>query len=211
MKGLLVSTILFEDDFNDNSLDSSKWTADRDYVTEDNREMQIYCNKTDAGGRLFSLPFGPLNGEPMTITRRVFLHYENTYAIPRLRFQINGENVFKIHYANMSYNSASHQSCHGVYISKGEGNPHSRETDPQAISSPVSAIWDEWYDEKIIFDPETGTVSYYTNDELKIEYDIGSPASMIGLSPTLEIDAWGWWTGHYHFFDDLVISQATTE
>lgn len=114
--------------------------------------------------------------------------------------------MFSVKYADMIYNSSPQKSCFGIYLCRKDGNPHdvSRYVD---ASNPVTAIWDTWYDEKIVYEPDTGMAHYSINGMPKIDYNVGILPITVGASAQLSINAWGWWTGYYQLFDNLEVMQ----
>jgi len=47
---------------------------------------------------------------------------------------------------------------------------------------------------------------YYINGQLRLEYNVGSSPDEI-TKMSVMFSGNGWWTGHYHHFDDIIISQ----
>jgi len=204
-----TTATLFEDNFDDNSLDPAKWSMRGNTVTETGQTMQLFANQTDNVGVLTSQPFQLQGRGPITMTRRAKVHYGNNYAIPTFVVKIGTTVAFQLHYANMAYNGAPHRACYGTTISGANGNPHSL-TGVNFVSTPIPTLWDTWYQEKVVFVPDTGNAQYFVNDELKIEYNVGILPVSVGTAATLEVNAWGWWTGHQHLFDDLKVDQTTS-
>lgn len=206
MRTPLPGATLFADDFSTNAIDPTKWNTSGNIVIEANQQMQIYTNTTDGGGVLTSQPFQIPNRGIVTVTRRVFLHYGNDYVVQSFELDTGTFTMFRVKYANMIYNTPPEKACSGIYVCRNAGNPH--DVNQQAdISTPIPAIWDQWYDEKIVYEPNTGLVHYFINGTDEIDYNVGVLPANAGTSAQLTVNAWGWYTGHYQFFDDFVITQ----
>jgi hypothetical protein len=169
--------------------------------------MRVYTNQTDSGGSLLSQPFQLQGRGPVTVTRRVYLHYGNTYAIPEFEVKVGDFTMFRIKYANMTWDTPPQKACSGIYVCRNDGNPHDR-NHLQDVSDPVSVVWDTWYNEKVTYEPDTGRLRYFINDALQIDYNTGVLPQTAGTTVQIKVDAWGWYTGHQHFFDDLTVAQA---
>ena len=200
-----TDTVIFSDDFNDNSLDTSVWTASGNVVQETAQQMQVLCTVQDAFGVLNSKEF-PINRTGIiTITRKVNLHYANNYAV--LQFHVKAGNLgwFGLSYANYNYSVPAH----GFYLIRNDAFVGDA-LDAADFSPAISAVWDTWFDEKLTYDPVSGQMSYYINNEHKQDFNVGAlPA---GDPATLSIFAngGGWLTGHSQLFDDICISQTAT-
>lgn len=60
----------------------------------------------------------------------------------------------------------------------------------------------------MVYHPNSGLLEYYINDEKRIEYDVGNISNAESSIMGLEFSTWGWYTGHYHHFDNILISQS---
>ena len=75
-------SVLFADDFNDNSINPSDWTYGGNTVSESGQIMRVETTVTDRGGSL-QCRWITINGNaPIEITRRVQLHYANQFSDP---------------------------------------------------------------------------------------------------------------------------------
>lgn len=202
-------TVLLSDDFNDNTIDSAKWTATGNTVEEQDGYLKLLTNQTDAGGKVYSSTFlMPSNG--LTLTRKARVHYSNTYSIPSIRIGYrDGANqemtVFSVLYGNMSYNGGVHESVYGTFLGLGNGNPHDKSLRYLTVQGPT-VIWDTWFDEKITYDRQSGLVRYSRNG---VESITGiAPITPAGASVYVTMNGWGWNTGHWHHCDDLLIKSG---
>jgi YD repeat-containing protein len=202
-------TVLLSDDFNDGTIDTAKWTAMGNTVQEQDGYLKLLTNQTDAGGKVYSNTFSmPANG--LTLTRKARVHYSNTYSIPSIRIGYKDEanqemTVFSILYGNMSYDAGVQHSVHGTFLGLGQGNPHDDNLRYLTVEGP-SVLWDTWFDEKITYDRQSGLVRYFRNG---VEAISGTaPVMPSGASVYVTMNGWGWYTGHWHHCDDLLIKSG---
>ena len=109
---------------------------------------------------------------------------------------------FCISYANDNYEI----SRYGFYVVRNNANEGVAAYNGD-VAEAVSPIWDTWFNERLEYNPTSGVLDYFINEELKRTYNVG--ALPVSASPTMEISfhSWGWFTGQQHFFDDLVVTQ----
>ena len=212
------SQVLFQDDFNDNSIDVSKWTNWGNTVSEADQIMQVQTTVTDAGGSLSSEPFSVSSNGVVTITRRLFLHHEesNSY-MGRTHFfwgkffiKIGTLPLVGIHYDDLDYDIFSDtRALHGFFISRnGVTTPYLLSVTGD-VSVAITPVWDTWFDETITYNPATGLLDYYINNTNQLTYSVGALPSGSPPTLTLSMDAYGWWTGHQQLMDNLLVTQTT--
>ncbi len=78
-----TSAVVFFDAFIGNSINTSKWITSGNSVTQSSGVMNVITTVTDAGGNLVSTPFVISRGHSLRISRRVKLHYSNSYCLPQ--------------------------------------------------------------------------------------------------------------------------------
>ncbi len=210
-----VNDVIFTDNFNNNAFDSSKWTASGNTVTVANQKMRVLTTVMDGGGSLTSVPFAIANTGLITVTRQVFLHHNDTvffrgqnhFFDGRFGFKVGSIPLFSIQYADMDYtDGVSFRSCHGFFIARGDASVISL-SDEKKVSEPISPLWDTWFDEKVTYDPVTGIVEYFINNVKQLTFDVGILPQTASPTMSLTFSAWGWYTGHEHDFDDLIVIQ----
>jgi hypothetical protein len=208
---LSSTAVLLSDDFNDGSLDTTKWTASGNTVQEQDGYLKLLTNQTDAGGKVYSRNFTmPANG--LTMTRKARVHYSNTYSIPSIRIGYrDGANqemtVFSIHYGNMSYSTGVQAAVYGTFLGLGQGNPHDDNLRYLTVEGPA-VLWDTWFDEKITYDRQSGLVRYFRNGVLAITGT--APVMPVGTQVYVTMNGWGWNTGHWHHCDDLMVMSGVS-
>lgn len=185
--------ILFEDSFNDGVIDPEKWTTDGYNVIEANGYLSVTADVTDQFGKAYSNQINLVSTAPIVFEQRIFVHYANNYSRQFLQVCDFDDNplVWITHY-NYHYT----QDCYGF----GFGF-----TCPGELMPPV---WDQWIDEKFIYDPVTGYVEYYINGQGPLaEYHDPLP----GNTFSFKYSAWGWYTGHYMLIDHVKVYQSTAQ
>lgn len=207
------SDTILTDDFNDNSIDPEKWSIRIGGVrtAEEDGIMKIEQAATDNGGVLYSEWLDISHGEVITIERMAKVHYSNKYFHGGVCLIIEGvsEPIFVINYANYAYSSYPYQSRYGFFISRNGTNPYRSDQNPDDTSERIEPVWDTWFNEKVIYDPITGLLEYYINNSLQLTFNVGNLPEL-GLSNyrmQLTFSPGGWWTGHYHYMDDIIIYQ----
>ncbi len=208
-----AENVLFYDDFNDNVIDSAKWTISGNSVYEQDGVMQVKTEVTDSGGHLWS-KWMPINGvEPIIVSRRTFQHFQGNYiGRHQLLFDLDGDNVtdfgFGVGYADDSYVNSSTDNCarFGFYLYEGLSGYGRCST---IHSGPISPIWDTWFDEEITYDPVSGILSYAINGQVQDALAVGMLPTTQNIRMRLHFVAWGWYTGHYDYFDDISVVQSS--
>ena len=209
------SEVIFADDFNDNVIDSAKWIPRGYTVAEQESMMKVMTTVTDNGGALESAHIPVNNKEPLTITRKVKVHYGNEYfgADGMAIIPIGAlTKIFRITYGNMAYagtiygNPNPFCAYYGFFVNR--NNSIMGYCYMRVDASPViNPIWDTWFDEKIVYYPATGQLEYFMNGEKKMDYNVGIlPETVSHIK--LGFTASGWWRDHYQYFDNISVEQA---
>lgn len=201
-----VPVEILNDTFSGSALDSSKWTGTRSSVIVSGGLVVMRADVTDQFGILNSsqIPFNKVL--PITLTRRVKLHYSNSYSIPSLHLNIGSLPKVMINYGNMAYGYAPHRPVWGIVGSRNNQHPHSVGTEADCFSL-GNVIWDQWFEEKIVYNPNSGFVEHFVNNTLRGSFFAGLLPSNTSQTLTLRLDAGGWHTGHEHAMDWIIITQ----
>lgn len=201
----LSTNILFQDDFNDNVIDSTKWVVTRGNarVAEESGVMKVEQNVTDAGGYLQSMLIPIEKNVSLTIKRKVLVHSGGEYTYHNLGVYLNTDAtpVFAISYLNTLYYDGGYQGAalNGIYTTSAAG----------VRTKLNDAIWDTWFDEEIVYDPTSGQLNYKINNATVNSVNVGLLPVAATNNILLGISPYGWWTGHYHYMDDISVSQAS--
>ncbi len=152
--------VLLEDDFNDNSIDNTKWVVTNsldkshtgppgDNVIEENGILKLEQNKIDYGGAVITKSIKVAKRGKITITTRTLFHYANDKYRGGVHFFEQEapesdflDQLFTWSHQNYIYNN---------YVEIGFGNKR---------CGYLPGNFDEWVEEEIIFDLETGEVEY---------------------------------------------------
>lgn len=198
--------LLLDDDFGDGIIDPARWTHDRSTVIEEEGLLKVIVQVTDAGGRLASVPW-TLPSKGFSLRRKAMVHYGNNYAVPNIRFTYPGvgeveQTLCSVFYGNMSYSSSQNETVYGTFLGLGEGNPHNKPSRAQTVAGP-DVLWDQWFTEQVTYDRATGLVQYFQNESLAAS---GTAAILPAGTPIIfKASAWGWYTGHWQYIDDVRI------
>jgi serine/threonine protein kinase len=202
--------VLFSDSFDDNVVDLFKWSASGSTVSERGGVMRVETNFTDKGGVLKSTPFLVQPNGEITIRRKVYLHRGGYVYMPTFRVFIGSLPPFGIHYCDINWNDSirgtTYIQRHGIHISRNNANPHIAAYNAD-VSEAITPIWDHWFDEEIRYNPATGALSYFVNGARQMDYSVGVLPDTVAAQMSMQLDSWGWFTGHTHWMDDLIVSQ----
>ena len=203
------SSIVFQDDFNDNSIDTAKWIVTRGNarVAEETGIMKVEQNVTDAGGFLESQWFTISPSAPLTITRKVKVHYANNYYYGNMQLLLenyaNSENNLSNGFYGLSYYNDSYYPLVGMMLNTNIAGAFKRSP------SLGSVLWDTWFEEKTVYNPQTGIIELFINGIKQGELNAGVLPKLPSYRIKLQFSPYGWFTGHYQYMDDLVISQPS--
>ncbi len=181
-----ADTVLFQDDFNDNSLDSAKWTASGNFVSESDQVLKLVVNQTDNGGIVTS-PLIPLANATglITVARSVLVHKGSSHMrFWHRAYMANGTQATGTNYYN--YTSGVDQVGFGHYNNR-------------------QATYDTWFDEVMTYDPVTGTTNY--TNTLGANNVLGGTA-LVGDQIQFKWEPMCWYDGHYIYVDDVLVTQA---
>lgn len=205
MASVVHATILFEDDFEDGILDNTKWilgvaTGGKSYpsgsigdtVTENGGVLKIAQDSTDWGGRVWTTPITVEPTMPISIKKRVRVHYANRYFT-------GGSSLREL---DASGNPIQTLSPVGYYNYNYAGNNWYGFGHPDLEL--MAPIWDAWFDETITYNPVTGETIYSVNgNSITLNWN-----PIVGNSVGLSLGSYGWWTGHYQELDYIKIEQS---
>ena len=198
------TVVLLEDDFNDASLDASKWThitatgegsgylsTPGNSLTESGGTMNIAQATTDRGGAYKTKLLSVNSDGEIVITRRTKVHCVNHYTTMYESLKADdGSTLLRWIYGNYSYNDRVYMGFGGHY-----DNPR------------LPALWDQWFDETITYNPITGRGSMTINGQTVPIAGLPLPEGSDQVF--LTGGAYGWWTGHTKQFDTFKVSQQS--
>lgn len=208
----------FQDNFSGNVINSSVWSWWGNTVIQSNGTMEVMTTVTDQpGGLTNKQPFAISSTGLITITRRVLLHLDTpqsynggTHFFTGI-FAINipGVPQFSVQYDDYDYSDAYLKPTYGFFICRNAAGATSR-SQTSDVSPGITALWDTWFNEKITYDPATGQLQYFTNDVLAITFNVGAVPAQSSPTMSFYFQAYGWWTTHYQWFQNLQVSQVSS-
>jgi hypothetical protein len=201
--------IRFSDRF-DGTIDRSKWTTSGNTVTQHLGIMRVETTKQDAGGVLQSVPFVVQSSGEIRMTRKVNLHRGSYVYMATLRLYIGSLPPVGIHYCDINWSDTIGETTYvrrnAIHLSRNNANPHIAAYNAD-VSDPIPPIWDQWFDEEIRYDPSTGVLSYFVNGVKQMDYNVGALTEPNPVQMSMRLDSWGWFAGHAHWMNGLIVSQ----
>lgn len=204
----LAQHTLFFDTFSDRTIDPRRWEWGGSRAEQSGGVLRVMTAVTDSGGwaRTRPIPISP--DKPLIIRRRAKVYAANQYFDGSMTIHIIGypERRFSVSYANYFYQGAGECVTVGFSISRRDSNSHrfaERRVNSSALTPPV---WGTWFDEELVYDPETGEVRYSIDGKERLTYNVGTlPPQAKAISVGFE--TWGWYTGHYQWMDWVEVRQ----
>ncbi|QHI68110.1 Lcl domain-containing protein [Tichowtungia aerotolerans] len=194
--------VLLDDDFEDGTLDASKWTAIKTTsytefneslagltVSETNGAMRLYSSAIDNGGAYRSANLSVDDQGQIVLERRTQVHakYAMAYMTENLMSE-SGETLLTWGYYNYDAFGVSRFGFGGFNDARATG------------------VWDEWFDEVITYDPSTGYGTYSLNGSDPVL--VSGAAMSAGTSNVyLRGGASGAYYGHTKQFDSFKVLQ----
>jgi hypothetical protein len=198
---------IFSDNYGDGVISNLDWIPGGNSVTEEEGMMKVATTVTDKGGSLESrwIDIDPQGS--LVISRRVKVNYGNEYFIGS--FSVSFENdpdlTFGVNYSHYRYRGQASCPSSGFFLFRHNANLSECKAQDNVIK--INPVWNKWFDEKIIYNFGTGLLEYYIDGRKQSEFDVGKLRPSQRQRIKLSFNAWGWWTGHYQYFDDFVVSQ----
>lgn len=223
------SSVLFSDDFSEKELDSQKWQAKGKSIKVSEGSAIITIDETDKGGNLWSDYFSFDPTKPMIISSRLkFSPNKNHgkyyfggefFLIPKafskeqtgvVDFDWVKRNTlaFGVMYEKYEHESAEEVPVEGFFLIKPGGRPAQKYSQKAGtISKSIEPIWNDWFEQKIIYNPTNGLMEYFIDGEKKGEFNVGQMPPLDENKMQLQITPYGWWTNHSMEIDYINISQ----
>lgn len=223
------STVIFADDFSNGEIDSNSWMIKGNTVKVENGTAKITVEETDRGGRLESTLFAFDPSKSLTVKSRlkispsqnikdsVFFIGIFSLDLKTSSFDpnIHNKDSFGIKYANHDYESRypngdfEFLKVEGWFPFRNAGAPQ-RKVDYRdgKIGGRIEPFWNQWFEQKIVYEPLTGKISYYINEELKETFNSGDLLKNIDeYKLRIYISPEGWWLNHSIDIDYIEVTQ----
>ena len=227
-----TSTVIFTDDFSSDKLDPLRWKIKGSTARVENGIAEITVAETDKGGRLESTLFSFDPARAVTINCRIKVSHSRNIrdkvyftgyfgVLPKSALlheadaDINNHYMFGIRYMNYDYESKypngeiDEISTEGFFLIMDNGTPNKKiDYRDGKISKRIEPVWDEWFDQKLIYEPFSGKMSFFINGELKDEMNVGDLLKVLEENKLrLDINPSGWWVNHSIEIDYIEITQ----
>ena len=188
----LTTKTVFNEDFASSELNSQKWTFEGNSVKVHKGIARVSLDKLGNGGKLVSDYFPYDSSKPLTIKSRARISY-NQSVKEMVRFvgafgligeKDNSEKDFVgLKYANaeVKFQREGRVTTEGFYLVKDDANLLDEHSHCNGTIGPrANAIWGNWFEQKLVYEPSTETFKYFINDEKKGEFLVGKlPADEI--------------------------------
>ncbi len=221
---------IFEDDFSGAEIDPNRWTIRGKTVKIENGMAKLVVEATDNSGRLLSNYFSFDPRKSITIKSRLKVAYSQSLKdkvyfhgyfglSPKtsrvIEDEIRSTIWFGVHYTNYDYESkylngnTKEQKTEGFFLVKNGGSPFTAiDYASGKISPRIEPVWDKWFDQKIVYDPSSGSMRLFINDELRQEFNVGKCSTDLPEHKLrLEINPEGWWLYHSIEIDYIQVTQ----
>ena len=214
----LTTRTVFYDDFSGKEIDSGKWIFRGSSVRLSDGIAKISVEQVDNGGKLQSVYFTAEPLKSLTITSKIKVSYNqsvqsNLNFIGVFGFAVENDeaNFYGIKYAN-----AEGEFCYpgnivkaeGFYLVKNDGDVRQNRHHVEGKIGPqVEPVWVKWFEQKLIYQPESETLSYFIDGVKKGEFLIGKLPPGDEKRLRLEIYPQGWWLHHSLEIDKIEITQ----
>lgn len=198
---------IFSDNFNSGRISSRDWTYSGSSVTTEGGVMKVATAVTDRGGSLESQWIDVPAQGTLIISRRTKVQYGNEYfaGVFSVAFESAPQLSFGVSYSNYKYDQDGYCSRFGFFFFRKGAIPHECKAPEDVIK--IDPIWNEWFDEKIVFYFRDRVAEYSINGTPVATFSINVPLTE-QTKVKLKFNAWGWYTGHTQSFDNLVLTRG---
>lgn len=226
------STVIFADDFSSGELDPNRWKIKGNTARVENGIAKIIIAETDKGAKLESALFSFEPNKAITINCRIKISYSQNFKdkvyfnahfgiLPKTSFLhladegIKNHLMFGVKYTNYDYESKysngeiDELKTEGFFLIRDNGAPFKKiDYRDGKISKRIEPVWNEWFEQKLVYEPFSGKMSYFINDELKDVINVGDLSNIMEENKLrLDINPSGWWVNHSIELDYIEITQ----
>jgi hypothetical protein len=205
-----ISRVIFTDNFNDGVLDPLSWTWSGSSVTEVSGELHIDVDQTDNGGNASTVEIPILPSGVISLTRRARVFAANQNFDGGLVFTpVNHEDRrFGVSYAEYFPGSFPGEcNAQGFALFRNNANSHLCNVQGTDVTNRIPGIWNQWFDEQISYNPESGSLIYSINGQQKLSLNVGPLPSGVNVMK-IHMHTWGWHTGHFQYSDNFEVRQV---
>jgi len=95
----------------------------------------------------------------------------------------------------------------GFFLVRNGGRPNVKsEYADGKISERIDPNWADWFEQRIVYNPAVGQMTYFINGEKKGQFDVGKLQAKDN-EIRFEIIPWGWWVNHSIEIDYIKVRQ----
>jgi DNA-binding winged helix-turn-helix (wHTH) protein len=95
----------------------------------------------------------------------------------------------------------------GFFLVRNGGRPNVKsEYADGKISERIDPDWGDWFEQRIVYEPAAGQMTYFINGEKKGQFDVGKLQAKDD-EIRFEIIPWGWWVNHSIEIDYIKVKQ----
>ncbi|MEI6206152.1 MAG: hypothetical protein WCP20_05170 [Desulfuromonadales bacterium] len=194
-------TLLFQDDFNDNSLNTALWTPHGTSVIESGGILSLQENVTDTNASVTSrIALTPA----IRIELRHYMHTPNNYFHPSISFNYKDNTGTDAGIIGISWKKSAYAPD---YCNVPNG--YDKVMIGCVISNITSStLHDKWITSYITFDSTTGVVDYDVGGDGTIDFSVTIPEASRHAIDSFSISGYGWFTGMYHNIDWIRVYTA---
>ncbi len=224
------SKIVFADDFSENRINPDLWSITGKTVKVEDGIAKIITSETDVETYLKSKLFSFDPKKPIVVKSRIKVSYSKNIK-DKVYFNgffgltpdtdlieqthIRNYYIFGIKYTNYDHETfypdgeIDEIKAEGFFLFRdGGASIKKRDYRDGKISKRIEPVWDQWFDQKLIYDPIKGEMSYFINDELKDTFIAGDLYKNLRNNQIrLEICPSGWWVNHTIELDYIEVLQ----
>ena len=209
------------DDFNDGEINSELWIATGNNVYEEDGLLKMDQNVTDQNVSLLSKPLSLGTDNRIVMERKFMVHRGSDYNYAGYAFEFNGDtgihgvplhadswdgsisDEWGLDYIGIVYGYTYWENKFGIYVENGVGS----EIQGTRL---CDVVFDTWLTEKVEIDFTAGTFSYYLDNVFVTTIDMPELVSLDVNYYTTIFRPWGWWTGHQHYMDYILVNPEPT-
>ena len=162
--------------------------------------MSLEVVKTNDGPFMHGEAIPITDGDVLTIERRVKVspasdkHLGGIFIRGTEQAGLHSDfevSIVNIQYVDYSWDGSTHQGDWNLFVLN---QPLWVEQSPNQLFNTTEPVWNEWFEEKIVYDSGTGNTTYFINGEKVIEAQARSEIENDFVK--VIISPYGWYTGH---------------
>lgn len=226
----IESNVLLFDDFSEAEINRNVWTTSGNSVKVTNGIAQVVCLETDNCGRLVSDFINVDINKPLIVESRIKVYAsrnlkDKTYFLGFFGILPKNPNIddrdtrdkaiFGVYYANYDYESKYPNGeidefpAEGWFLYRNGGGPQKKvDYRDGKVSKRIEPPWDTWFEQKIIYNPIDGKMSYFINGDLRDVFAVGNLYKDVEENKIrIEVAPRGWWLYHSIELDNIKVMQ----